>query len=253
MARLYSRTVRREQIDAATRTRMLALMNLGYEGVDPDRFAADLDDKQFVILLFSRQTDELLGFSTIRLQRERFGQTEAELLFSGDTIIHPDYWGEKALDAAFSRFLFRRRLARPFRPLFWLLLSGGYKTYLIILNYFPLAFPRRDRQPRDRERAFLDDVAGRWWGNQYDPRSGVMRLERHYHTRTGVAPVDRVTARHPDIAFFLERNPGHVRGDELVCLAPVRLRDLLMSVVRILRKRLLRLTGLGRPARSRVL
>jgi hypothetical protein len=252
MSRLRSRTVRREAVDAATRARMLALMNLAYEGVDPARFAADLDDKQFVILLYGRQSNELLGFSTIRLLRERFGNTEAEVLFSGDTVIHPDYWGEKVLDAAFSRFLFRRRLARPFRPLYWLLLSGGYKTYLIILNYVPLAFPRRDRQPPAAERAFLHGLAHRRFGRQYDPASGVIRLERHYHTRAGVAPVDRVTAQHPDIAFFLAQNPGHTRGDELVCLARVRLRDLLVSVVRIVRKRVVRLMpGLRRPERGR--
>src|SRR5262245_52304744 len=99
--RLISRTVRQHTLSGETRARMLALMQLCYEGMDAERFHRDLARKQHVILLLDRATGELVGFSTIQVQQERVGGDVADVLFSGDTVLHPDYWGQKALDAAF--------------------------------------------------------------------------------------------------------------------------------------------------------
>jgi hypothetical protein len=243
MSRLRSRTVREGAIDPGERARMLALMHLCYEQVDAGRFQADLAAKQFVILLDDRQTGELCGFSTIRLAREATDGREVEVLFSGDTVIHPDYWGEKVLDAAFARFLLARVLAHPLRPLYWLLLSAGYKTYLMIINYFPGAVPRRDRSATAAELGLRDVIARRWFGAEYDAGRGLVRFAAHYRTRAGISPIDRAAAAHPDIAFYAAANPGHVQGDELVCLARVRLRDLARAFARIAWKRGRRFVG----------
>ncbi|HZN93939.1 MAG TPA: hypothetical protein VFB81_14605 [Myxococcales bacterium] len=243
--RLISRTVRQQALPEEARARMLALMQLCYEGVDPDRFRRDLAQKDHVILLLDRVTGELVGFSTILVRQERVGDDVADVLFSGDTVLHPDYWGQKVLDGAFARYLFARKLRHPTRSLRWLLLSGGYKTYLIIINYFPLTSPRRDREPTAREVAFRGEVCRRWFGEQFDALRGVLRFGAHYRVRSGIAPIDREAARHPDIAFFAARNPGHVDGEELVCVGEVRLTDLLCAAVRIGGKRVRRLLSSG--------
>ena len=233
-APLVARVVPRASLDAARRREMLGLMHLCYEGVSASRFAADLDAKQFVILLFTRATRELVGFSTLRLAEERLAGRVVDLAYSGDTVIHPDHWGSKTLQAAFGRFLFARKLRRPWRRCLWLLLSGGYKTYLMMVNHFPRSFPsRRYQVPPERAR-FLAEVATRWFGDQYDAARGVVRFEAdHYRVRSSVVSVDAETARHPDVAFFLARNPGHGEGDELVCLCEIGLRDLGRELVRI--------------------
>lgn len=235
LSTLTGRLVRRERLDAATRAQMFALMQLVYEGASSERFAADLTEKQYVILIRVRATGELAGFSTVRLATERLGGRDVEVLFSGDTVIHPAYWGQKTLQRTFARLLFWRKLRRPFQPLFWLLLSGGYKTYLLMMNYFPRSQPRHDSPVDPARNAMLVDVATRWFGTQFDPTKGILRFAAsHYRVRDGVAPIDRETARHPHIAFFARMNPGHVDGDELVCLGQIRLRDLGRAVVRIL-------------------
>src|SRR5690606_25296258 len=113
---------------------------------DDAAFERDLAAKQWIILLLDRAHGGVAGFSTIGLEEVTFRGAPAEVLFSGDTVIEPAYWGQKVLDTAFARFLVRRKLRRPWRPFFWLLLSAGFKTYLIIINYFPGAFPRHDRE-----------------------------------------------------------------------------------------------------------
>lgn len=228
---LQGTTVRRESLTAPQRARMLALMECCYEGVRPERFHRDLEEKQYVVLLSERRSGELVGFSTIRTTLEHLGGRSIEVLFSGDTVIHPDYWGSKELQACFSRFLLSRKLRRPTRPLFWLLLSGGYKTYLLTVNYFPRTLPRHDWQAPPERRALLDELATRWFGSQYE--RGLVRFsDAHYHVRPGLAPIGREALAHPHIAFFAQCNPGHVHGDELVCLSEIRGVDVIRALVR---------------------
>ena len=51
MSPLKGSTVRRESLTEAQRAQMLALMQLCYAGVSPERFAEDLDGKQYVAIL----------------------------------------------------------------------------------------------------------------------------------------------------------------------------------------------------------
>jgi hypothetical protein len=221
---------------------MLALMNLCYDGVSSARFDSDLDAKQYVILLFERASGTLAGFSTLRLALESLAGKQVEVAYSGDTVIHPDHWGSKSLQSAFSRFLLMRKLRRPWRPVLWLLLSGGYKTYLIMVNHLPRSVPNRRSGASDEWAPFLKDLATRWFGSQYDAGRGIVRFsDAHYRVKTGVAPIDAETMRNADVAFFLERNPGHASGDELVCLAELRVSDL----SRALTKSVLRQMGMS--------
>jgi len=233
-APLVARVVPRASLDEVRRREMLGLMHLCYEGVSASRFGADLDAKQFVILLFARASGDLVGFSTLRLTPERLEGRAVDVVYSGDTVIHPDHWGSKTLQAAFGRFLFARKLHRPWRPCLWLLLSGGYKTYLMMVNHFPRSFPSRRYDATPERRRFLHDLATRWFGDQYDAARGVVRFSAdHYRVRSNVVQVDPETARVPDVAFFLARNPGHAVGDELACLCEIGLRDLGRELVRI--------------------
>jgi len=239
-------TVARASLSEAQRAQMLALMQVCYAGVVPERFWSDLDEKQFVILLYARRTGELAGFSTLRVAEEFVEGRAVEVVFSGDTVIHPDHWGQKELQVCFGRFMLARKLRRPLRPLLWLLLSAGYKTYLLAVNHFPRTLPRHDWQPPSERRQLAHALASRWFGAQYEPVLGTVRFAgEHYHVRQGVAPIDRAAAAHPHISFFAHSNPRHVEGEELVCLAEIRLRDLLWALGRLSVKQLGLLTRRG--------
>lgn len=231
--------VRREALTEAQRGQMLALMQLCYAGVSAERFANDLAEKQYVILLSVRRTGELAGFSTMRVADEVLEGRPVEVAFSGDTVIHPDWWGQKELQVQFARFMYSRKLRRPLRPVLWLLLSGGYKTYLLAVNNFPRTLPRHDWEAPPERAVFLQSLASRWFGAQYDAGRGTLRFAgSHYRVRDGIAPIDRAARAHPHIAYFAERNPGHVDGEELVCLVEIRAMDLARAVGRIVWKQL---------------
>jgi hypothetical protein len=70
--------------------------------------------------------------------------------------------------------------------------------------------------------ARLDALALARFGAQYDPARGIVRFAAGATPlRPGVADVDAGRLRNPHVRFFLERNPGHDQGDELVCLTRI--------------------------------
>ncbi|CAA9319888.1 MAG: hypothetical protein AVDCRST_MAG68-1896 [uncultured Gemmatimonadetes bacterium] len=234
-AELVARTVRVDELDAGTRDAAFALFDALYEGSDRARFDRDLAEKHRVILLRDRDTGALKGFSTLHLRTLHDLPGRPTVVFSGDTVVDRACWGQKQLQAEWVRVMLRLKLRHPHRPLYWFLISKGYRTYLLLANAFPRAVPRHDRADLPRLRAALDRVAAERFGGEYDPASSrVLYRTPHERVRDGVAPVDDALLRNPHVRFFVQRNPGHARGEELACLADVRLGDLLRVVGRVL-------------------
>ena len=237
--RLRASVVAPPAMDRATRDAAFLLFRTHYEGADRDRFERDLDEKQRVILLRDRASGALRGFSTVLYRDVRVGARTATMVFSGDTVIDRSCWGQKRLQSAFAGLLFRLRLRHPRRPLYWFLISKGWRTYLLMANHFPRAVPRWDLPEPPELRAALNALAAERFGAEYHAADGIVRYATpHERVREGVAPVDGALLANPHVRFFAERNPGHVRGEELACLAQVRLRDLARTAMGIAWKRI---------------
>jgi hypothetical protein len=100
------------------------------------------------------------------------------------------------------------------------LISSGYKTYRFLSVFFREFYPRYDRATPPEVQAIMAHLAQERFGSDYDRASGIVRFsEGATPLRPGVAQVDARRLKNPHVAFFCARNPGHARGDELVCLA----------------------------------
>jgi len=248
---LTARVVARADLSASTIDDAYALFASVYEGTDRSRFVRDLNEKQWVILLHDRDSGALRGFSTVLLRDIATSRGTAKLFFSGDTVVHPAYWGQKVLQLATARLLLSLKLREPRRPLYWFLISKGYRTYLLLANNFPRSIPRVGA-PEDRElRALLNQIARERFGDAYDASTGIIRNGgAHEYVRTGVAPISESVLRSQHVRFFVDRNPHHAAGDELACLAIVRARDLTRAMVRFTAHRALRAIGVSVNRRS---
>jgi len=230
---LVATTIATAALDQRTLADAFALFERSYDGADRVRFLSDLAEKQLVILLRDRETRALKGFSTVLVQ-ELPSPRPAIVVFSGDTVIDREYWGQKQLQIAFTRLLVSLKLQWPRRRVYWFLISKGYRTYLLLANAFPVAVPRHDRGPDEELEAHLRALASERFGAQYDVESGVIRYAAaHERVRPGLTPITDRHLANPHVRFFLERNPGHAAGDELACLANVRIRDLLRTAFRL--------------------
>jgi hypothetical protein len=201
-----------DEVDA-----MYALYDRYYGGGDAMLFRADLAQKSHLIWL--AEGDRLCGFSTLATQTFRTSVHEARAVFSGDTIIDHEYWGEQALARAFSRFAGELKAERPTQPLYWLLISKGYRTYRYLHAFAHRYFPHPHEATPPEVQACMDTLACSRFGDAYRADLGIVRFDpvRGYlrspwnGIRQGLQP-------RPEVRLFLERNAGYADGDELVCL-----------------------------------
>ena len=183
-----------------------------------DLFERDLAAKHWAILLHDAATAEIQGFTTLALYETEVAGERLSVAYSGDTVIRPASWGTPELPRSWIKTVFA--LSKDLRqPLYWLLLTSGYKTYRFLPVFFRDFYPRHDRETPETEQALLSGLARQRFGADYDAERGIVRFkEGATPLRPGVAEVTSSRTRDPHVAFSLARNPGHAEGDELVCL-----------------------------------
>jgi len=207
------------ELDAATRASMWLLFQRHYELVTRATFDADLARKHLVCLLRDTGDASVCGFSTVELIHDVDNGKRSIILYSGDTIVDPDYWGQTSLQLAFLWICTRLTIRHPATPLYWFLICKGYRTYLLLARNVPAFWPRHGSAD-SREAALLNRLAQAKFADSYDAASSVARFSQcPGRLRPNVAPIRPTMLDDPDIRFFVERNPGHALGDELCCIA----------------------------------
>jgi hypothetical protein len=218
--KLRGRLVRVGEVTRGQRDTMFALMRDHYENVRRDSFERDLGEKRWVIELLSA-AGELCGFSTQTLVEVCVGGRQVTALYSGDTIIAREHWGDSALTHVWGRLALALMDATD-GELYWFLISKGYKTYRFLPIFFNEFYPRHDVPTPAGVQAVLGALGRHKFAGEYDAAAGVVRGgPGKDRLRAGVADLTPQRLRDPHVAYFAGRNPGHARGDELCCLAPL--------------------------------
>lgn len=208
----------RRELPASEIPAMYALMQESYVQTSEDVFRQDLAGKDYVLLL--HEGTQLVGFTTQKLVTLDVGGETVHGMFSGDTIIDPAHWGEAELFRVWSQFWFP--YAEQFPEFWWFLICKGYKTYRILPTFWAEFYPTFRRETPAREQAIMDAYARALYPDEYDPESGVIRYRHEKdRLREGVADIDAHRLKNSDISYFVKRNPWHVQGDDLVCLAKI--------------------------------
>jgi hypothetical protein len=83
--------------------------------------------------------------------------------------------------------------------------------------------------------AVLDALGRGRYPTEYDAAEGILRATPlQYRLRAGLADVTPERLRDPHVRFFHARNPGHARGDELCCLAPLTRENFTPAAYRVI-------------------
>ena len=208
--------VRRNDLSPAQKRAMFELLEQHFEGVSAELFARDLAEKDLALVL--TRGERLVGFSTLQAYRTSFEGAPMNVIYSGDTIVTPEAWGTTALPRAWVAGVETLRATLPPGRCFWLLLTSGYRTYRFLPVFWREYFPRCDRPTEPDKQRLLQHLAQQRFNGQFDCQAGVVRFSNPQRLRTGLQRISEGRERDPHVSFFLARNPGHVNGDELVCL-----------------------------------
>ncbi len=221
MKAMFAKTVSVATINETDRKTMFGLMQQYYDCMDWDRFNKDLSDKDDVILLMDKATASIKGFSTLKSVEVDVEGRKAFGVFSGDTVVDRAFWGQRVLGKAFLRYLFIQKAKRPFTPFYWILISKGYKTYLLLANNFNEHYPRYESATPQAAQNLMDEFATSLFGHAYSAETGLISFpESLGQLRPGIADVPSgASFKNPRIAYFAKQNPTWAEGTELMCLA----------------------------------
>lgn len=154
---------------AAEGAAMYELYARHYDAANPARFQADLDDKLYAVLLHD-EAGALLGFSTLAEYERDFAGRRIGVLFSGDTVIDAEHWGQQALAFAWLRLAGARKALAPQRPLYWFLISKGHRTYRFLTAFAHVFWPAHDRPTPPGMQALMDLLAQERFGARTSAR-----------------------------------------------------------------------------------
>ncbi len=218
---LTSASIARADLSEPDLGAMFTVFQESFAGATHDIFNRDLSNKDWVIILRDKQAGCIQGFSTLALYETSAGGQRLSVVYSGDTIIRPAFWGTPELPRTWIKTVLARS-ATMVQPLYWLLISSGYKTYRFLTIFFKEYYPSVSGPTPPDQQALMDALAAERFGDEYCPSQGIVRFAvGATPLLAGVADLNAERLRDPHIAFFAARNPGYDRGDELVCLARV--------------------------------
>jgi hypothetical protein len=219
--RLDASTIKLKSLSDKQIDQMYNVYQKYYGNVSKEVFSSDLSNKNHVIILTDKHDGEIKGFSTILDYHFELEGKKVKGVFSGDTIIEKEYWGGSALQMAFIKYMLKEKLKKPLSPLYWFLISKGYKTYLLMANNFVEHYPRHEEKTPIEKKDIMDKFATELYPKNYDPNSGLIKFNGiHDHLKTDVAPItEEMKYKNERIKFFSETNDSWKIGTELVCLA----------------------------------
>ncbi|HEV7508340.1 MAG TPA: hypothetical protein VGS07_25890 [Thermoanaerobaculia bacterium] len=214
---MTGRLVACEELTAGERETLFALLAAHFQGVTRERFAADLGEKNWILLL--EEDGRLRGFSTLRIYETAGpGGEPLTVVYSGDTIVEQDAWATAALPKSWIAAVRALRERHPRGRLLWLLLTSGFRTYRFLPVFWRDFWPRPDSATPPEVRALLDHLARERFGSAFDAAAGIVRFPEPQILREGLDTIPEGRLADPHVAFFLKQNPGWAQGDELVCL-----------------------------------
>jgi hypothetical protein len=231
---LQSRLVAVQDLTKSDRHTMYAIFARHYDCVSIDSFLFDLAEKDCVLVLTS-DYGTICGFSTQKVLRLTVRGVPIRAVFSGDTVVDRAYWGQQELGRSWCHYVSSVYAEEPDVPLYWFLISKGYRTYLYLPLFFERFYPSCDMATPEFDQFVLDTLASFKFPNHYRPDRGVIEFEHskgQLQPHLAEIPARRLRDRH--VQFFLERNPRYAIGHELACLAEISPRNMKLFAGRIL-------------------
>lgn len=207
-----------------------------YDNAGYDTFKNDLSQKDAVFMIRKKDTNEIVGFSTV-VKKKIDGLKKGRncyAVFSGDTLVDKEFWGTTSLHFTAIRYIVMEKLKNPTSAIFWFLITKGYKTYLIMANNLNNCYPAYDNENDPKMEKVLKKLCMNFFPKNYDEKSGLLLFGDGYMKLKGnVAEItEEMKEKYPKIRFYEKVNPTWRMGTELPCTVELSFANLSNAIVR---------------------
>ncbi|MBI2520389.1 MAG: hypothetical protein HYV97_08220 [Bdellovibrio sp.] len=220
MKRLQSAIVPIADVSKTEKKEMFDLYFRYFENVTLDIFLDHISHKSHVIILTDQRSHTIKGFCTCMVIKLNLAGENILGVFTGDTIIEKSHWGEQELVRAFTYYCGQIAALHKQEAIYWLLISKGYKTYRFLPVFTKKFYPNHSNIFPDSLKQIRNALASHLYPEEFDPNTDLITFKNKIgNLRLGVGDINEIRLQDPDIEFFAKKNPEHMLGVELACLA----------------------------------
>lgn len=233
----YSEYISIARLKSSEARTMYSIYKKYYANTVFEIFEKDLYGKTGVFIIREPKKNKIVGFSTII---ERDFQVHGKLVhgfFSGDTIIEEAYWGSRALQRAMFRYVISFKIKHFSQPIYWILISKGFKTYLLLANNYLTYYPNV-AQDNEHLLEYVEAYCDQFFNEYYNTKTQLIDFGQNYQClKADVAPItNQMREKNAKIAFFEKINPTWEKGTELPCIGVLTWSDLFKIATQFARK-----------------
>ena len=205
MTNLTSWTIHRTELSPADIQSMFAVFRgENFEQTSQDIFQRVLLESKDWVILLRDESDRVQGFSTLALYETEFESQKMSLVYSGDTIIRREFWGTPQLPREWIHTVLEKSQSMQ-QPLYWLLISSGYKTYCFLSVFYKTFYPHYAIPTPLHIQSLMHHLASQHFGDDYIPALGVVRFKvGATPLRDGVAEVTYERLHDPHVAHYIK-------------------------------------------------
>lgn len=220
MTRIVSETKKVAACSADEKEIFYRLLCQGFLGVTWNDFMRDFQEKDAVMILRKEHGEgEIIGWSTLMVLTLALPDREVKGIFSGDTVVLPEYRSGTGLGIELGRYFMQVYEQFPQHCVYYILISKGWRTYKILPFFFKEFSPRYDKPTSACDKAVMDAFGKLKYPHHYNPATGVVTYSPQ---RLRPESIDAIPVKlDAHTQFFLHSNPGYLDGHELVCVARV--------------------------------
>lgn len=214
------------------------IWNLTGDFFDTERAYSERELKGYMqtALFWSRGERKLVGTASIDVYPISFQGRRLVVIYTTHVLLRPEYRGHNLIQRLGARVFLRTWLRYPFRAVYWFFDTFSYKSYLLLPRNFREFWPRPERKMPEPERALMDHLSKRTYGDAWRPQFGIVAHSGKKRLRPDAAPLNRNVPLTPELRFFSTMNPGHAEGDMLICLCPLTLSNWFSIAVRAIQR-----------------
>jgi hypothetical protein len=120
--------------------------------------------------------------------------------------------------------------AHPDTPLYWLLISKGLRTYKYLPTCFIEYYPHWQNETPQNISQLMNQLGKYRFNEFYNPDTGIVSArENGQYLKDEFQP--SIKTDKPYESFFYNKNPGYMKGDELLCLTRLSLENILPDIL----------------------